>query len=157
MRDAPAIAALATELAGPLAARDWPTVATALLARVTVDTSVTAPDDAPGTLGAGRGRPDGLARLFVAVVQAGGGDARYVVGVAPRGDTLHSHAWAEVRDPARRTWEAVDPVRGGRRAATDLIRLAWGGSSHPDDLMPYVADVRFTPVSAASTEPEEQP
>lgn len=157
MRDAPEIAALATELAAPLEARAWRRVATALLARVTIDTGVTAPDDALGTLTAGRGRPDGLARLFVAVVQAGGGDARYVVGVAPRGDVLYSHAWTEVRDPQRRTWDAIDPVRGGGPAATDLIRIAWGGSSHPDDLMPYVADVRFTPVMTASPERKEQP
>jgi hypothetical protein len=155
--EAPEIVALAAELAGPLQARDWTSVATALRRRVTLDTSITAAEDALGTLQAGRGRPDGLARLFVAIVEAGGGDARYVLGVAPRGEVLYTHAWAEVRDPLRRTWMSVDPVRGGARAATDLIRLAWAGSSHPDDLMPYVADVRFAPAAMPSTEREELP
>jgi hypothetical protein len=156
-REAPAIVALAAELSGALEARDWQRVGTALRERVTVDTNITAAEDALGALASGRARPDGLARLFVAVVQAGGGDARYVLGVAPRGEVLYAHAWAEVRDPLRRAWEAVDPVRGGGRAATDLIRLGWAGSSHPDDLMPYVADVRFTPAPSPSTEREERP
>lgn len=156
-REAPAIVALAAELTEPLQLRDWRRVAQALQRRVAVDTGITAAEDALGALEAGRARPDGLARLFVAVVQAGGGDARYVLGIAPRDGALYSHAWAEVRDPLRRTWDAVDPVRGGGRAATDLIRLAWAGSSHPDDLMPYVADVRFTPAPSASPESEERP
>jgi hypothetical protein len=156
-REAPAIVAFAAELTEAVEARDWRRVAEGVQRRVVVDTSITAAEDALGALEAGRARPDGLARLFVAVVQAGGGDARYVLGIAPRGDALYSHAWAEVRDPLRRAWDAVDPVRGGGRAATDLIRLAWAGSSHPDDLMPYVADVRFTPAPSPSTEREEQP
>lgn len=156
-RDAPAIVALAAELRVAIEGQDWPRIAAELARRVAVDTAVTATEDALATLETGRGRPDGFARLFAAVVQAGGGSARYVVGIAPRGEVLYSHAWVEVRDPLRRAWVAVDPVRGGGRAATDLIRLAWAGSSHPDDLMPYVADVRFTPAALPSSEREESP
>ncbi|MEP6591445.1 MAG: transglutaminase-like domain-containing protein [Gemmatimonadota bacterium] len=115
-----------------------------------VDTSATAPEDALGTLRAHRGRPDGLARLYVALARARGADARYVVGVAPRGDTLLTHAWAEVRDPSSNAWTAVDPVFGRARAGTGLIRLAFAGSSHPDDLRTMLAQARFT--SLDSTE-----
>lgn len=142
----PAVVALAGELAASVADRDWAAVARALRRRVALDTAAIAAQDAAGTLAAGRARPDGIARLFVAVLQAGGVRARYVVGVAPRDAMLLTHAWAEVYNPGRRAWDAADPVRGTARASTDLIRIGMGGSSHPDDLLPLVADIAFRPI-----------
>ncbi|MES2125101.1 MAG: transglutaminase-like domain-containing protein [Gemmatimonadota bacterium] len=115
-----------------------------------VDTSAAAAEDAVGTLRAHRGRPDGLARLYVAIARAAGVDARYVIGVLPRGDSLLTHAWAEIREPVSNNWVAVDPVFGRARAGTGLIRLAFAGSSHPDDLRASIAQARFT--SLDSTE-----
>ncbi len=93
---------------------------------VRVDTAAGAPQDALGTLATRRGRPDGIARLFVATVRAAGVPARYVTGVAVIGDTLYTHAWAEVWNPGGRGgWFAVDPVRGLVPAPTE---------SHPPGL-----------------------
>lgn len=139
------IAALAAELAVPLTTRDWATVGREIRRRVRIDTAATAAEDALSALTRGRARPDGMARLLVALVRASGGTARYVVGVAPRRDTLYTHAWAEVRDPSRDDWQSVDVGRRSGLADTDLVRIGWAGSSHPDDLLTYVADVRFTP------------
>lgn len=150
------IAALAAELAVPLTTRDWATVARELRRRVRIDTAATAAEDALSALQRGRARPDGMARLLVALVRASGGSARYVVGVAPRQDTLYTHAWAEVRDRTRDDWQSVDVTRRSGLAPTDLVRIGWSGSSHPDDLLPYVADVRFTP-APRSTPTEDAP
>lgn len=150
------ITALAAELAVPLTTRDWAGLARELRRRVRIDTSATAPEDARSAIQRGRARPDGMARLVVALVRASGGTARYVVGVAPRRDTLYTHAWAEVRDRGRDDWESVDVANRSGLAATDLIRIGWAGSSHPDDLLTYVADVRFTP-APRFTPTEETP
>ncbi len=154
---APEIVAFAAQLKATITAGDWTRLVTELGRSVRVDTAATAAEDALGALTAGRARPDGVARLLVAVLRAEGANARYVVGVRPSGDTLYTHAWVEVYVRERGQWMAIDPARGHAAAATDLIRLAWAGSSHPDDLLPYVADVRFTPVATPSTEREEQP
>jgi len=140
----------------PLTTRDWAGLARELRRRVRIDTSATAPEDALSAVLLGRARPDGMARLVVALVRASGGTARYVVGVAPRRDTLYTHAWAEVRDRGRDDWESVDVANRSGLAATDLIRIGWAGSSHPDDLLTYVADVRFTP-APRFTPTEETP
>ncbi len=152
----PGVQALAAELAVPIAEDDWGTVIRRLAARVRFDTAAAAPVDAAGALAAGRARADGIARLFVAVVRAGGGMARYAVGVAPRGEMLYTHAWAEVRSRGRGSWSSIDPALGRVTADTDLIRIGWGGSSHPEDLMPHVANVRFTP-APRPTDGEEAP
>jgi transglutaminase-like putative cysteine protease len=114
----------------------------------TVDTAATAAEDAVGTLAAHRGRPDGLARLYVAIAQAGGVTARYVVGVLPRGDRILTHAWAEVWDADRHSWYAVDPVFGRAIAGAGLIRLGYAGSSYPDDMRPILSQARFTALDA---------
>lgn len=114
----------------------------ARLRRFRVDTSAAAPVDAAGTLAAGRGRPDGLARLLVAVLHLHGWRARYVIGVAPVSDTLYSHAWVEHWQPAERRWVGIDPHTLEPLSA-GMIRLAKAGSSHPADLLPMLADVRF--------------
>jgi hypothetical protein len=92
-------------------------------------------------------RPDGIARLFAAVLRASNVSARYVVGVDPRGDTLWTHAWVEVWIPAANGWAAVDPVSGRAVASTGLIRLAFAGSSHPEEMLALVANARFVDVT----------
>jgi hypothetical protein len=110
---------------------------------VRIDTSVAAPFDAIGALQAGRAQPDGLVRLYVAVLRAAGIPARMVVGVAPAGDTLRTHAWVEAHAPSGTGWLAVDPVLGRLPAAPSLIRLTFGGSSRPEEMLALLADVRF--------------
>lgn len=148
---APEIRALADRLLGTNRGEEALTHLAQEIPRLaSVDTSASAAEDALGTLRNHRGRPDGLARLYVAIARAAGVDARYVVGVLPRGDSLLTHAWAEVREPVSNNWVAVDPVFGRARAGTGLIRMALGGSSHPDDLRTSLAQARFT--SLDSTE-----
>ncbi|HET9066318.1 MAG TPA: transglutaminase-like domain-containing protein [Gemmatimonadales bacterium] len=114
----------------------------ARLRRIRVDTAATAPIDAAGTLMAGHGRPDGLARLLVAVLHLHGWRARYVIGIAPIADTLFSHAWVEQWSPGDRQWVGIEPSTLEPTPA-GMIRLATAGSSHPADMLPMVADVRF--------------
>jgi hypothetical protein len=109
-----------------------------------VDTSTAAPEDALGTLAAKSGRPDGITRLFVALLRASGVPVRYVVGVYPHDDAMLTHSWAEIWSIAAGGWYAVDPVSGAESANTGLIRLAFGGSSHPDDMLPVLANARLT-------------
>lgn len=114
-------------------------------ARIKVDTSGTAPIDALGTLRDGRGRPDGLARLLAAVLTINGVTARRVIGVAPLADTLYVHSWVEVWNDSLKRWTGLDPLTVAP-AGTNLIRLALAGSSAPIDILPLVADVRFTQI-----------
>jgi transglutaminase-like putative cysteine protease len=142
---APEIQALArTILTGETGGEALLRLARSIPTLATVDTAVGAAEDALGTLQRRRGRPDGLARLYVAIARAGGIQARYVVGVTPRGGRLLTHAWAEVWDAANNSWFAVDPVFGKSVAGAGLIRLGYAGSSHPDDLRPMLAQARFT-------------
>ena len=150
------VSQLAVELGASITSGDWDQVATVIRRRVTVDTSTGAAEDAAGALAAGRGSPDGIARLLVAVVRAAGGNARYAVGVLPRGGRMFTHAWAEVRRPGSRSWLSVDPVFGRGSAGTGLLRLASAGSSHPDDMLPMVADVIFQELPFGNTL-QEQP
>ncbi len=145
-----AVIALADAVAPLVADRDLERVAARLLARVRVDTAYDAPRSAAHALAAGRGHPDALARLMTAVLARHDVAVRYVIGVMPVGDTLYSHAWAEYAWPGG-NWDTVDPLTG-RRASAGLIRLARGGSSHPLDLLPTVADVRFSPVNEPAPE-----
>ncbi|MEO5798175.1 MAG: transglutaminase-like domain-containing protein [Gemmatimonadales bacterium] len=146
---APEIQALAKQiLGGDTGGEALLRLVSAIPKLATVDTAVSAADDALGTLTAHRGRPDGLARLYVAIARAGRVQARYVVGVAPRGDTLFTHAWAEVWDAANNSWFAVDPVFGRPVAGAGLIRIGYAGSSHPDDLRPILAQAKFTPLDS---------
>ncbi|MES1259364.1 MAG: transglutaminase-like domain-containing protein, partial [Gemmatimonadota bacterium] len=121
-----------------------PALPAAFHSLVHVDTAATAPEDALGTLGRRGGRPDGIARLFVALSRSAGVPARYVVGVYPHGDSLLTHAWAEVWSASANGWTAVDPVAGHAIANTGLIRLAIGGSSHPDEMLALLANARLT-------------
>jgi Transglutaminase-like superfamily len=122
---------------------------------VRLDTAVSAPSDALGTLAAHRGSAAGIARLFVAVARAAGIAARYVVGVVPADGRLYTHAWAEVWSPGGRGgWFAVDPVRGLVPAPTNLIRLAYAGSATPEEMLPLVANARLVPLPAAGSRKE---
>lgn len=143
--DDPVVIALADSLASLVESRDFAALTRALRRRVRVDTLATLPMDAAGALRTGRARPDGLARLAVALLRHHGVAAGYVVGIMPVGDTLYSHAWVELagRGNGSDTWNPMT----GIRASSGLVRLARAGSSHPDDLLPRVADVRFTPVA----------
>jgi hypothetical protein len=111
---------------------------------VRVDTSAGASVDALGTLGGHSGTPDGVTRLFVALLRASGVPARYVVGVYARDTTMLTHAWAEIWSSSAGGWYAVDPVSGTVAANTGLLRLAFSGSSHPDELIALVANARLT-------------
>lgn len=147
--DDPAIQRLAERLIVVPGREAVARVAAELPKLATIDTSRLGREDASGTLAAHRGRADGLVRLFVAILRAHGMEARYVNGVMPRGDTLFTHAWAEVWDTATFSWYAVDPVFGRATAGTSLIRLGFAGSSHPDDLRPIVGQGRFLPLDSA--------
>lgn len=146
----PAVAALSDSIVGrfPLGS-----VIARVRARVAVDTAAGAAMDAAGALRRGRARPEGIARLAVAILRRHRLQAQLAVGVLPVGDTLYTHAWVEVRDPGTRWWLAVDPAGGGP-ASTRLVRVAGTGSSHPTQLMPRIADVRFRPL-APPQPPEE--
>ena len=146
---APEIRALALRLLeGTTSGAALDRLAAAIPRLASVDTSAKAAQDALGTLQAHRGRPDGLARLYVAIARAGGVQARYVVGVLPRGDRILTHAWAEVFDAAATNWVAVDPVFGRAVAGAGLIRTGYAGSSHPDDLRSILAQAKFVSLEA---------
>lgn len=124
---------------------------TAFRALAHTDTAATAAEDALGTLNAHRGRADGIARLFVALLRASGVPSRYVIGVYPQGDTLLTHAWVEIWSTQAGGWYAVDPASGIVAANTGLIRLALAGSSHPDDMLTLLANARLTDLGRKGT------
>ena len=143
--EAAAIVNFAKRFAGkPIEAGTLRQIIGAIRETVRMDTSVAAPDDALRSLANRRARPDGIARLFVAIARAAGYPARYVIGVAPRSGALYTHAWAEVW--MGYGWYAVDPVLGQVPASTGLIRLAYGGSSYPEDMLPILANARITEI-----------
>ena len=121
-----------------------PSLMTTFGALAHFDTAASAPEDALGTLGAHAGRPDGIARLFVALLRASRVPARYVIGVYPQGDSLLTHAWVEIWNGPAGGWYPIDPVSGTVAANTGLIRLAVGGSSHPDEMLALLANARLT-------------
>ena len=128
-----------------------PAMLLAFRALAHVDTAAGAAEDALGTLGAHAGRSDGIARLFVALLRASGVPSRYVIGVYPRGDSLLTHAWVEIWSTQAGGWYAVDPVTGNAAANTGLIRLAVGGSSHPDEMLAMIANARLTDLGRKGT------
>ncbi len=149
-----AVVALAATLKPLFDRRDYAAAMAIVRERVRPVTAVDAPIDARGALDAGRARPDGLARLVTALLRHDGIAARFVVGVMPVGDTMYTHAWVEL-DRGRGERATLDPLTG-RQASTRLIRLAFAGSSYPEDLVLQVADVRFTPVETPVHESEGQ-
>ncbi len=136
--------ALVTE---PLSRDRLPDFIAAFHLLVRVDTAAAEPEDALGTLAAKVGRPDGVTRLFVALLRASGIPARYVVGVYPHDDTMLTHSWAEIWSETAGGWYAVDPVSGMAAANTGLIRLAFAGSSHPDEMLALIANAQLTEIS----------
>jgi hypothetical protein len=122
-----------------------PDLLAAVRGTIRVDTSIDAAQDALGTLAVRAGSPDGIARLLVALLRAAGTPARYVVGVYPRHDALLTHAWVEVWIPQHGGWTAIDPVAGAM-ANTGLIRLAFAGSSRPEEMVMLLANARVTAI-----------
>ncbi|MBA2292353.1 MAG: transglutaminase domain-containing protein [Gemmatimonadales bacterium] len=126
-------------------------LANVVAAKVALDTAYGAPVDALGCLHARRCRPDGIARLFVAVARELGIPARYVVGFAAIPGGVATHAWSEVWYDGGAGWVAVDPVMGRAVASTALVRIGFGGSSHPEELLTSLADVRLIPLPDVRT------
>ena len=93
--------------------------------------------DAAGALRLGRARPEGLARLMVAVLRRNGFNARLAIGVRPVGDTLLTHAWVEAIHRSYSDWISIDPATG-EIMSTTWIRLSHAGSATPEDLLPLV-------------------
>lgn len=142
--EAPAVVALADRLGVmPSGRAGLERLVTSLRTVVALDVSDSAAYGATQTARLRRGRPEGIARLATALLQRQGLTARMVTGILPTADGVLTHAWVEVWRPGEGGWLAVDPVMGRVRASTGLIRLAIGGTAHPDDLVPWVADVRF--------------
>ena len=151
--DAGALVALARRLAAePITRETMPALVARFHQMIRVDTAVTAPDDALGTFAARAGRADGVARLFVALLRDEGISARYVIGVYPRSDGMLTHAWVEVWSQPLGGWYAVDPASGAAIANTGLVRLAFAGSSHPDELMALVANARLVQLAGRETQ-----
>jgi hypothetical protein len=146
-----AIALLASELVAHLDEGRFREVARVLRARVSVDTALSLPEDAAGALSLGRARPEGLGRLLVAVLNRTGYRAQLVVGVQPVGDTLFTHAWVEASRRRDGWQQVIDPLTGAT-PPTSWVRVAVAGSAAPEDLLPLVADVRFTPMTSPANE-----
>jgi transglutaminase-like putative cysteine protease len=95
------------------------------------------------TLRAGRGGPEGKARLLAAMGRAAGIPSRVVSGLALLPDGNYGHAWAELW--AGR-WISADPTFGQVPASASLLRLAVGGRSRPIDLVLLAGSARFLPI-----------
>lgn len=128
-------------------------VARAIRRQVRLVDAVGAAEDAAGAVRERQARPEGLARLLAAVLRRNGYQARLAIGVRPDGDTLRTHAWVELTRGSWGTWRAVDPL-SGQPLDTRWLRIALAGSTAPGDLLPLVADVRFSPVNAPVDEGE---
>lgn len=151
--DDPAVMAFAEQFS-PADDSDLPAMVTAIRNRISLDPSPAGAIDAAGAIRGGKARPEGLARVITAVLQRHRYQARMVVGVRPgAGDTLYSHAWVEYVRGRSGPWQALDPF-SGEPLDTRWVRVSHGGSTAPHDLLPLVADVRFTPVRAPVTEGE---
>lgn len=146
-----AVAQLAEQVAGLITPTGFGRLAAVIANRVALDTAESAATDAAGAVRSGRARPEGLARLMVAVLQHHGFSARLAIGVRPVGDTLMTTAWVEAVHRNYGAWLSIDPV-SGKLMSTAWIRISHAGSAAPEDLLPLVADVRFTPVAAPTTE-----
>lgn len=137
-----AVAVLAAVLRPQIEREEWRAVAAAIRSRVAVDHGSDAAAGAAATLARGRGSPDGIARLFAAVLEINGVRARHAVGVLPRDGRMYSHAWTEIWNRRERRWLAADPVFGRGVAGTGFFRIG-GSTSRPDLILPALADVRF--------------
>lgn len=146
-----AIVAFANEVGPAVSSTEFAALARAIGLRVQLDTAMQAATDAAGALRSGRARPEGMARLMVAVLRRHGFSARLAIGVRPAGDSLLTHAWVEAIHRNFADWLSIEPTTG-ELMSTAWIRLGHAGSAAPEDLLPLVADVRFTPVTAPATE-----
>lgn len=143
-RDAPAVSAFAERFdALPPGLAGAERLVAMMPRLVALDVSDSAAYGAERTARLRRGRPEGIARLAAALLQRQGLTARMVTGILPTAAGVLTHAWVEVWRPGEGGWLAMDPVLGRPRASTGLIRLAIGGTAHPDDLVPWLADVQF--------------
>ncbi len=149
--DDSAIARLHGELEGLIDDGRFAQVARVLRTRVAVDTALDLPEDAAGALALGRARPEGIGRLWAALLTRSGYQAQLVVGVRPAGDTLFTHAWVEA-SRRRDGWHLVLNPITGRSPPTTWVRVAVGSSAAPEDILPLVADVRFTSVNGPAIE-----
>lgn len=118
--------------------------------QIRVDTS--ASTDGWTALGQRKGHPDGIVRAFLLLAREAGLTARPVSGVLVINDSIFTHPWAELLKADGR-WLPVDPVRGKGQASTDLIRLGWGSSTRPDDMLPSISNARITPLPPERNEP----
>jgi hypothetical protein len=126
-------------------------LAQALARQVVLDTTPDAAKDAAGAARTGRASPEGLARLMAAVLLRHGFSARLAIGVRPVADTLLTAVWVEAVHRNLGEWLAVDPI-SGRLMSTAWIRVSHAGTAEPAELLPLVADVRFTLVDPQATE-----
>jgi hypothetical protein len=92
-----------------------------------------------------------LGRLLAAVLTRAGYRAHLAVGVQPVGDTLYTHAWVEASRRSDGWQQVLDPLTG-QAPPTTWVRVAVAGSAAPEDLLPLVADVRFTLVTPPANE-----
>ena len=88
---------------------------------------------------------------MVAVLRRHNIGARLAIGVRPTAEGLLTGAWVEAVEGNSNEWSAIDPA-SGRPMSTAWIRLSHAGSAEPEDLLPLVADVRFTHVDALTDE-----
>lgn len=146
-----AVVALAEQLSGVVLPTEFERLAASLARSVRLDTDMSAASDAAGAARSGRARPEGLARLMVAILRRNEFNARLAIGVRPFGDTLVTHAWVEAVHYGDSEWRSIDPATG-RFMGTAWIRIAHAGSASPEDLLPLLADVRFTTVSTPTNE-----
>ena len=155
--DLPAIDELGLQAPSDTSAAAFAAWVASIREQVKLDYSAGAAQDAAGALSSGRARPEGLARLMVAALNRQGHHARLAIGVRPGGgDTLYTHAWVEYSRSRQGSWRAMDPFTG-LPLDTRWVRVNYGGSTAPGDLLPLVADVRFTPVAPGATEEGEAP
>jgi hypothetical protein len=149
--DDSAVIELAEDVAASVTPTGFGALASQIARRVVLDTAARAANDAAGAARSGRARPEGLARLMTAVLQRHGFNARLAIGVRPVGDTLLTAAWVEAAHRSVGEWFSIDP-QSGRQMHTAWIRVSHSGSAEPEDLLPLVADIRFTLVTAPATE-----
>jgi len=111
--------------------------------QIATDPAPTAVGTAVNTLRAGKGTPDGKARLLVTLARLAGIPARVVTGLAVLPDGVFSHSWGELW---MGRWIAADPTFGQVPASPSLIRIMIGERSRQVDLLPLVASARFLPL-----------
>jgi transglutaminase-like putative cysteine protease len=113
--------------------------------QISTDTGATGSATALFTLRAGRGGPEGKARLLAAMARAAGIPSQVVSGLALLPDGSYGHTWTELW--AGR-WVAADPTFGQVPASASLLRLTVGGRSRPIDLVLLAGSAHFLPIRA---------